>query len=225
MILRCRAYFSSCRLVVFNRSVWIKKVALQHVATMQRAVLFYITDRLRKDIIVKFLTDVKDIKALKKAIGEAQYYIDSATVGTVNAYFMFTDNGLSYDSWIAETEADSKEHLRILAFGNADKSRVLCCNISEQFKVELFGAGKRRSGRILFIQREGDSFNVVYDQDNFDGTECLKMTVTSDAIMVQILLLLVQELFPSVEATTISKVLGTLTESTTNEEVTGDGNS
>lgn len=174
---------------------------------------------------MKFLTDVKDIKALKKAIGEAQYCIDSATVGTVNAYFMFTDNGLSCDSWVAENEVDSKKHARILAYGNGEQGNVLCCNMSKQFLVELFGTGKYHSGRILFVQRDGDNFVVVYNKDNSNETECMHMTVTDNAVLVKILLLLVQELFPSVEATTISEVLGTLTGSTINEEVTSDGNS
>lgn len=173
---------------------------------------------------MKFLKDVKDVKALKKAIGAAQYCIDSATVGTVNAYFMFTDNGLSYDSWAAASEADHQRHARILAYGNGDQGNVLCCNVSNQFLVELFGTGKRHRGRILFVQRQHDNFVVVYNKDNPDETECMHMTVTNNAVLVKILLLLVQELFPSIEATTVSNVLATLTETENRERVSDDGN-
>lgn len=174
---------------------------------------------------MKFLSDVKDVKALKKVIAEAQYCVDSATVGTVNAYFMFTDNGLSCDSWVCASEADYQAHARILAYGNSDQGNVLCCNVSKQFLVELFGTGKRHRGRILFVQREHDNFVVVYNKDNPDETECMYMTVTNNAVLVKVLLLLVQELFPSIEATTVSNVLATLTGTENREEVSDNANS
>lgn len=159
---------------------------------------------------MKFIETKSDLKEVKKTLKAATYVVDSTMLGTTNVYFMFSDNNLSFDFWTNDSEAERLKHACIMAYWNEDNGNVTIYNTSKDFRAKLFGTGKHHSGRILYIQRNYDMFTIVYNKDNAEGKHCFRMTATEDTVMIQVILMLISELFPTIDSVVADNAIAIL---------------
>ena len=167
---------------------------------------------------MKFLRNQKELSEIKQNLKNADYCISSRSPGSVNVYFMFSENRLTFDCWKNESNDEMKKHAWLMAYGEEEHGNVLICNVSEKFQAELFGAGKKHSGRILYIQRQDDIYSVVYNHDGDDNKGSFKLTSTEDEVIIKIILLLVAELFPTLENSIVAETLSLLVKPESEQE-------
>ena len=159
---------------------------------------------------MKFLRNQKELSEIKKSLKNADYCISSRSPGSVNVYFMFSENRLTFDYWKNESDDEICKNAWLMDYGEEEHGNVLICNFAEKFQAELFGAGKKHSGRILFIQRKDETYSVVFNRDGDDSNDIFKMSSTDDAVIIKIILLLVAELFPTLENSIVTESLSLL---------------
>jgi hypothetical protein len=159
---------------------------------------------------MKFLEKHSDLKDVKKALKNATYLINSRAPGTANVYFMFTENRLSFDYWFNGDADDGLKHPCIMAYGDENAGNVIIYNVDEQFTAELFGTGEHHSGCIVYVQRKDDVYTVIYNKDLAESKHCFKMDATDDDVIIQIILLLLAELFPTIDDAAVNNALSIL---------------
>ena len=152
-------------------------------------------------------------KSLEKAVAralKAQYLVDSGVVGTTNMMLFTLGNESICAAWRVQNVDDIKRQIRFQAFGDNCSGEILVSNFGEQKTVHLVGKGREEHGMILLIQRTGDIFTVVWNQDIPDNRATFFMTATDDVLLIQLISLLAEKNFPSIESSAVDQAVAQL---------------
>ena len=161
----------------------------------------------------------QEVAKLVERVKAAEYFVNSATVGTVNFIAIKTAESPPYvDAWIVKNEEDAKSHPHLQAFGSKNCGEMVVSNMTNQNRILLFGTGKKFNGSALFVQKLDGIYTVVYNRDEDSEKNHFRLTSTRDENIVQILLYLLQDGFQDADITTVGNSLNLLIAS----EVDGD---
>ena len=149
-------------------------------------------------------------KALEKAIERAmnaQYLVDTGVIGTHNMVLAQVGDVSFCEAWLVENAETVQGHARFQAYGDKLTGEILISNYDDQKSVHLVGKGRAEHGLVLLIQRTGDVFTVVWNCDLPENRATFFMTATDDTLLVQLITLLAQKHFPSIDVDSVEKAV------------------
>ena len=152
-------------------------------------------------------------KALEKAVEralKAQYLVDTGVVGTNNMVLAQVGDMSFCEAWLVENAEENNDHVRFQAYGNRLSGEILISNYGEHNSVHLVGKGRDEHGLVLLIQRTGDIFTVVWNQDIPDNRATFFMTATDDVLLIQLITLLAEKNFPYVKGDDVQRAVALL---------------
>ena len=152
-------------------------------------------------------------KALERAIDRAmnaQYLVDTGVLGTVNMILLQFGGESHCETWITGSDAVSGNHARFQAYGDHKSGEVLISSFGDRKSLHLIGKGKEEHGVLLLVQRTGDVFTVVWNSDLPETKAVFFMTATDDALLVQLISLLAEKHFPSIESSAVDQAVAQL---------------
>ncbi|WP_295359379.1 hypothetical protein [uncultured Succiniclasticum sp.] len=152
-------------------------------------------------------------KALDRAVEramKAHYLVDTGVVGTVNMVLLQVGDESYCETWSTGDDVDSGKHGRFQAFGDHQSGEVLISSFGDQKSLHLIGKGNQEHGILLLIQRTGDVFTVVWNSDVPADKAVFFMTATSDSILVQLIGMLAEKYFTSINNSDLQNAVAML---------------
>jgi hypothetical protein len=159
-------------------------------------------------------------RALDKAVDramKAQYLVDTGAVGSINMVLAQIGDTEFCDAWVVDNADALKENVRFQAFGNRLHGEILMSNFGEHKSVHLVGKGREEHGLVLLIQRTGDVFSVVWNCDLPDKRTTFFMTATDDVLLIQLITILAEKNFPTVNSESVQRAVSLLMGGASNE--------
>ena len=158
-----------------------------------------------KSIVSKKALD----RAVQRAL-KAQYLVDTGVVGTVNMVILKTGGESFCEAWITGDNADSGSHPRFQAYGDHQSGEVLISNLGNPPTLHLIGKGKEEHGVFLLVQRTADVYTVVWNSDLANDKSVFFMTATADKILIQLITMLAEKHFPSIQDDVVANAVALL---------------
>ncbi len=164
---------------------------------------------------MKILSSMKkpqeEVKKLVERVKAAEFFVNSATIGTVNFIAIKPAESPPYvDAWEVNNDESAKMHLHIQAFGSKHCGEIVVSNMPTQNQALIFGTGKKYNGSALFVQKYDGIYTIIYNRDEEGKKDYFRLTSTRDENIVQILLYLLQDGFQDADITTVEDSLNFL---------------
>lgn len=172
---------------------------------------------------MKSVFSEKEFSNILERYKKADYRVNTNITGSTNMAMLELGDESYCETWKVKYEDhddyfDHPKHVNLFAYGDSKSGEILITGYGgHESAVHLVGKGREGRAKVLIIQRTGDGFNVVWNSDLPENKATFYMTVTDKVLLKQLIELMAEKYFPTVNRDTVQESTTLLTEGNDDE--------